>query len=75
MSKLDDKFVSAIEEIKECFVVAQAMAKNSFKTGLLNDDLRAENKRLKDGLCSVRKSTEIMEARRFAEQALSSKDA
>ncbi|KKK88927.1 hypothetical protein LCGC14_2738240 [marine sediment metagenome] len=41
MSKLDDKFNVAIEEIKECFVVAQAMAKNSFKIGLQRDDLLA----------------------------------
>lgn len=35
-----------------------------------NKELRAENKQLKDGLILIRKSTEIMEARRFAERAL-----
>jgi len=37
------------------------------------DKLRTENKRLREGLIRIRKSTEIMEARRFAEQALKGK--
>lgn len=41
MSNLDDKFLTALEEIKECFVVAQAMAKSSIKIGLERDDLLA----------------------------------
>ena len=41
MSKLDDKFNKAIGEAESCFVVAQAMAKNSFKIGLERDDLLA----------------------------------
>ncbi len=48
MSKLDDKFNQAIEDTKECFVVAQAMAKNSFKIGLERDDLLAVCKDVAD---------------------------
>lgn len=36
----------------------------------INEQLLAENKRLINGLHAVRKSTEIMKARRLAEQAL-----
>ena len=48
MSKLDDKFNAGLEEIKTCFVVAQAMAKNSFKIGLERDGLLAALKRISD---------------------------
>lgn len=48
MSELDDKFNKAVEDIKSYFVVAQAMAKNSFKISEERDGLRAENERLKD---------------------------
>ena len=41
MSKLDDKFNDGLEEIKTCFVVAQAMAKNSFKISQQRDNLLA----------------------------------
>jgi len=34
------------------------------------EQLETENKQLRDGLIEIRKSTEIMEARRFAGQAL-----
>lgn len=51
MSKLDDKFIAAIEEIKTCFVVAQAMAKNSFK-------ISEENTRLREALKKVDKDIE-----------------
>jgi len=47
MSKLDDKFLAAIEEIKTCFVVAQAMAKNSFS-------ISEENKRLKEEIVQLK---------------------
>lgn len=55
MSELDDKFLAATEEIKECFVVAQVIAKNSFKIGLQRDALleacKEASKRRHDGAC------------------------
>lgn len=48
MSELEEKFDKAIKEIKSCFVVAQAMAKNSFSVSEENIKLKAENERLKE---------------------------
>jgi hypothetical protein len=50
MSKLDDKFNNAVEEIKDAFTVAQAMAKSSFSVSDENDALRKENKTLMEDL-------------------------
>ena len=65
MSNLDDKFNAGLEEIKTCFVVAQAMAKNSFKIGLERDGLREELADYKEG-CEGLKLT-IQDLRPFAE--------
>lgn len=54
MSKLDDKFAAAIEEIKNCFVVAQGMAKNCFSVGEKNEVLREENKRLREEIIQLK---------------------
>lgn len=47
MSEFDEKFNRLIEEIKGMFVVAQAMAKNSFQVSLENERLKEENSTFK----------------------------